>query len=249
MAKKKITKWEPDDFELEKTTVWSFPNRGNWATHDAKWRGNWSPYIPRNILLRYSEENDLVLDQFAGGGTTLVEAKLLNRNIIGADINDVALERCREKIDFDHEGANGKVQLCKGDARNLDFIEDESIDLICTHPPYADIIQYSEDIEEDLSHLKVKDFLEEMKKVAVESYRVLKKDKFCAVLMGDTRQKGYMIPMSFDVMKIFQDAGFRLKELIIKEQHNCRATGYWKTNSVRYNFLLIGHEYLFVFRK
>ncbi len=249
MAKKKITKWEPDDFELEKTTVWSFPNRGNWATHDAKWRGNWSPYIPRNILLRYSEENDLVLDQFAGGGTTLVEAKLLNRNIIGVDINDVALERCREKIDFDHEGANGKVQLYKGDARNLDFIEDESIDLICTHPPYADIIRYSEDIEEDLSHLKVKDFLEEMKKVAVESYRVLKKDKFCAVLMGDTRQKGHMIPMSFDVMKIFQDAGFRLKELIIKEQHNCRATGYWKTNSVRYNFLLIGHEYLFVFRK
>lgn len=236
MAKKKITKWEPDDFELEMTTVWSFPNRGNWATHDAKWRGNWSPYIPRNILLRYSEENDLVLDQFAGGGTTLVEAKLLNRNIIGVDVNDVALERCREKIDFDHEGANGKVQLCKGDARNLDFIEDESIDLICTHPPYADIIQYSEDIEEDLSHLKVKDFLEEMKKVAAESYRVLKKDKFCAVLMGDTRQKGHMIPMSFDVMKIFQDAGFRLKELIIKEQHNCRATGYWKTNSVRYNF-------------
>lgn len=249
MAKKKITKWEPDDFELEMTTVWSFPNRGNWATHDAKWRGNWSPYIPRNMLLRYSEENDLVLDQFAGGGTTLVEAKLLNRNIIGVDVNDVALERCREKIDFDHEGANGKVQLCKGDARNLDFIEDESIDLICTHPPYADIIQYSEDIEEDLSHLKVKDFLEEMKKVAAESYRVLKKDKFCAVLMGDTRQKGHMIPMSFDVMKIFQDAGFRLKELIIKEQHNCRATGYWKTNSVRYNFLLIGHEYLFVFRK
>ncbi|WP_270304204.1 TRM11 family SAM-dependent methyltransferase [Baileyella intestinalis] len=249
MAKKKITKWEPDDFELEMTTVWSFPNRGDWATHDAKWRGNWSPYIPRNIMLRYSKENDLVLDQFAGGGTTLVEAKLLNRNVIGVDVNDVALERCREKIDFEHEGANGKVQLCKGDARNLDFIKDESIDLICTHPPYADIIQYSEDIEEDLSRLKVKDFLEEMKKVAAESYRVLKKDKFCAVLMGDTRQKGHMIPMSFDVMKIFQDAGFRLKELIIKEQHNCRATGYWKTNSVKYNFLLIGHEYLFVFRK
>ena len=47
--------------------------------------------------------------------------------------------------------------------------------------------------------------------VASESYRVLKKDKFCAVLMGDTRQKGHMIPMSFDVMKIFQDAGFKYK--------------------------------------
>lgn len=245
---KKITKWKPDDFELQMTTHWSFPDRGNWATHDAKYRGNWSPYIPRNLILRYSKENDLVLDQFAGGGTTLVEAKLLNRDIIGVDVNSKALERCKEKCNFKIENC-GKVYFKQGDARNLDFIPNESVDLICTHPPYANIIEYSQDIPEDLSHLKVPEFLEEMKKVANESYRVLKNDKFCAVLMGDTRQKGYMIPMSFDVMKIFQDAGFKLKELIIKEQHNCKATSFWKTNSVKYNFLLIAHEYLFVFRK
>lgn len=244
-----IKKWAPDNFEMEMTTVWSFPERGDWATHDAKWRGNWSPYIPRNILLRYSKEDDLVLDQFAGGGTTLVEAKLLNRDIIGVDVNDTALDRCREKVSFEHEGANGTVYIKKGDARHLDFIPSEKIDLICTHPPYANIIKYSEDIPEDLSHLKVKDFLEEMKLVAEECHRVLKKDKFCAVLMGDTRQKGCMIPLSFEVLKIFQGVGFTLKELIIKQQHNCRATGYWKTNSVKYNFLLIAHEYLFVFRK
>lgn len=192
---------------------------------------------------------DWVWNQFAGGGTTLVEAKLLNRNIIGVDVNETALARCREKINFEHSGANGKVYLYKGDARTLDFIKDNSIDLICTHPPYADIIKYSEDIEADLSHLKVKDFLIAMRDVAAESYRVLKKDKFCAVLMGDTRQKGHMIPMSFEVMKLFQSAGFKLKEMVIKEQHNCKATGYWKTNSVKYNFLLIAHEYLFIFRK
>lgn len=87
-----------------------------------------------------------MLDQFAGGGTTLVEAKLLNRDIIGVDVNDAALTRCLEKIAFEHEGADGKVYIRKGDARNLDFIPDSSIDLICTHPPYADIIKYSEDI-------------------------------------------------------------------------------------------------------
>lgn len=249
MRNKKIKLWEPENFELEMTTVWSFPKRGNWATHDAKWRGNRSPYIPRNILLRYSKEGDLVLDQFAGGGTTLVEAKLLNRNIIGVDINEIALERCKEKINFDYEKAKGKVYLKKGDARELNFILNESIDLICTHPPYANIISYSENISEDLSRMKVPEFLEEMKKVASECYRVLKKDKFCAILMGDTRQKGHMIPMSFEVMRIFENAGFKLKELIIKEQHNCRATGYWKTNSIKYNFLLIGHEYLFIFKK
>lgn len=249
MVNKKITKWEPEDFELEMNTLWSFPKRGNWATHDAKWRGNWSPYIPRNLLLRYSQENDLVLDQFAGGGTTLVEAKLLNRNIIGVDVNDVALSRCKEKTNFTFNGANGKVFIRKGDARNLDFIPNESIDFICTHPPYANIIQYSKDLSDDLSQYKIPQFLEEMYKVARESYRVLKKDQFCAILMGDTRIKGHVQPMSFEVMNIFQEVGFILKEIIIKAQHNCKATGYWKTNSVKYNFLLLAHEYLFIFRK
>lgn len=174
---------------------------------------------------------------------------MLNCNIIGFDVNYVTLERCKEKIDFEHEGANGKVYLHKGDATNLDFIKNDSIDLICTHPPYANIIKYSDGMEGDLSQLKVKDFLKEMKKVAAESFRILKNNKFCAVLMGDTRQKGHMIPMSFEIMRIFENTGFKLKELIIKEQHNCRATGFWKTNSVKYNFLLIAHEYLFVFKK
>lgn len=246
---KTITKWEPDNFELEMTTHWSFPDRGNWATHDAKWRGNWSPYIPRNIILRYSKEGDKILDQFAGGGTTLVEAKLLSRDIVGVDVNTVALDKCKEKTNFDHEGADGKVYLYQGDARDLNFLKDESIDLICTHPPYADIIKYSDDIEDDLSHLKINAFLEEMKKVADESYRVLKKGKYCAILMGDTRQKGHMIPLSNYVMDVFVESGFRVKEIIIKEQHNCRATGYWKTNSIKYNFLLIAHEHLYVFEK
>lgn len=248
MAEKKIKKWEPDNFELQMTTSWSFPERGDWATHNAQYRGNWSPYIPRNLILRYSKERDLVLDQFAGGGTTLVEAKLLNRNAVGVDINTNALELCRQAIEFKRDKC-GQVKIRQGDARKLSFIEKESIDFICTHPPYANIIQYSEATEGDLSHLKVPLFLEEMKKVATESYRVLKKDKFCTILMGDTRQKGHMVPMSFEVMKIFQESGFKLKELIIKQQHNCRATGFWKTKSVKYNFLLIAHEYLLVFRK
>lgn len=246
--KKKVQKWGPDDFELEMNTVWSFPNRGKWATHDAKYRGNWSPYIPRNIILRYSNESDILLDQFVGGGTTLVEAKLLNRNIIGVDVNEHSLERCREKIDFECDNFSN-VYLQKGDARNLYFIDNESIDLILTHPPYANIIKYSDYIVEDLSRLKIDEFLIEMQKVASESYRVLKPNKFCAILMGDTRKHGHVIPMSFKVMEIFQNAGFKLKEIIIKEQHNCKATGFWKTNSIKYNFLLLAHEYLFIFKK
>ena len=122
-------KWEPDDFKLEKSSVWSFPERGNWATHDANYRGNCSPYVVRNLLLRYSKEEDWILDQFVGGGTSLVEAKLLGRNAIGTDVNQKALDRCKEKIAFEY--GDVKVEVRKADARNLNFIKNGSIDFIC----------------------------------------------------------------------------------------------------------------------
>lgn len=248
MKNKKEIKWEPDNFELQTNTIWSFPNRGDWATHNCKYPGNWSPYIPRNLILRYSKEGDTILDQFVGGGTTLVEAKLLNRNCIGVDINNASLELCRKNTDFDR-GNCGQVIIKQGDARNLNFICDKSVDFICTHPPYANIIKYSNNIIGDLSHYEPDEFLRGMQKVATESYRILKENKFCAILMGDIRKKGHVIPISFEVMKIFETVGFKVKEIIIKEQHNCTSTGYWQNKSIKYNFLLISHEYLFVFRK
>ena len=249
MQVQKVILWEPDNFKLESSSVWSFPARGSWATHDSSWRGNWSPYIPRNILLRYSEIGDLVLDQFAGGGTTLIEAKLLNRNIIGVDISENAIAKCKEKTSFLRKGADGRVFCKKGDARALSFIVSESIELICTHPPYANIIQYSKDISGDLSRLDMPEFLTEMKSVAQECYRVLKNGGYCAILMGDIRQQGFVIPLGFEVMRIFESVGFRLKENVIKEQHNCRTTSQWKSKSERQNFLLLAHEYLFVLKK
>ncbi|MBD5434483.1 MAG: methyltransferase domain-containing protein [Treponema sp.] len=209
--------------------------------------GNWSPYVPRNVILRYSQEGDTVLDQFVGGGTTAVEARLTNRNFIGVDINPSAIELTKTKCAFDFE-TQATVTLINGDARKLDLL-DSSVDLICTHPPYANIIHYSEGIDGDLSLLPLKDFLSEMEKVAGECYRVLKKGKFCAVLIGDTRKKGMVQPLGFETMRVFERAGFTAKEIVIKEQHNCKATGFWKTNSIKHNFLLLAHEYLFVFRK
>ncbi len=235
-------------FELETNTIWSFPNRGKWATHDAKYRGNFSPFVAKNIILRYSKENDLVLDQFVGGGTTLIECKLNNRNAIGIDINPNAVEITKDKLNFECKN-NPNIDVRIGNACQLNDIKNESVDLICTHPPYADIIKYSDGIDGDLSQLKYKDFLIAIERVAGECYRVLKKNKFCAIVMGDTRKNGMVQPLGFEVMQRFINAGFKIKEIIIKEQHNCKATGFWKTNSEKYNFLLLAHEYVFIFRK
>ncbi|WP_035288950.1 MULTISPECIES: DNA methyltransferase [Clostridiaceae] len=235
------------NFKLETDTIWNFEERGNWCTHRGDYPGNWSPYVPKNIILRYSKEGEFVLDQFVGSGTTLIEACLLNRKIIGCDINDRALNICSDRIK--NLSKKDNVFLKKRDARNLYDIKDESIDLICTHPPYANIIKYSKNIDGDISLLDIEEFYEAMKDVAKECYRVLKKEKYCSILMGDTRKRGFIIPLAFNVLNIFMNSGFKLKEIIIKQQHNCKSTEYWRDISIKRNFYLIAHEYLFVFKK
>lgn len=237
-----------EEFKLETNTIWDFPDRGNWGTHDGNYRGNWSPYIPKNLILRYTKKGDTILDNFVGGGTTLAEAKSLGRNAIGIDVNDKAINRCLDKCKFISE-ASSEINICKGDARNLEMLKDNSIDLICSHPPYANIIKYSEEIKADLSLLDVEEFLYEMNSVAQESFRVLKQNKNCAVLIGDMRKKGYIVPLGFNIMNIYINSGFKLKEIIIKEQHNCKSNGKWNDKSIKYNFYLLAHEYLFIFRK
>ena len=139
------------EFKQEITTAWSFPERGNWATHNPKYRGNFAPQIARNLILNYTAENDLILDPMVGSGTTLIEAKLLNRNAIGIDINPDAVDLSNKALDFEYE-TTSKQQVLKGDARNLSAYNDNHFDLIIIHPPYLNIVKYSkEKIKEDLS--------------------------------------------------------------------------------------------------
>lgn len=254
---KRIKRWQPPNFREETTTVWSFKQRGDWATHDGRYRGNWSPYIPRNVILKYSRPGDIVLDYFVGGGTTAVEAKLLGRQCIARDINPGAVGITLENLRFSppRQFPGNGVQLLYepkvsiGDARDLSDISDNSIDLICAHPPYAGIIKYSSKIAGDLSGLSVQDFLAEMRKVAEESLRVLRPGGKCAILIGDARKSKHVVPIGFKTIRVFLDAGFILRELVIKRQHNCKTTGFWYARSIQYNFLLLAHEYLPIFEK
>ncbi|MBC7113495.1 MAG: DNA methylase [Candidatus Methanomethyliales bacterium] len=269
--RREIKEYQPRDFKLEETTVWSFPERGDWATHRGDYRGNWPPQLVRNVILRYSRPGETVLDQMCGGGTTLVECKLLGRRALGVDINFEALILCWDRLNFNIEGDESiqspEIKLYQGDARNLNLIEDESVDLVATHPPYAGIIKYSKNgsSDGDLSKASIEGFLEGMREIAKESYRVLRPGRYCAVLVGDTRKHRHYVPLAFRVMQTFLDVGFILREDVIKHQWKVKKTGErwkglaktaeecWVVKPVgkRFwtDFLLICHEHLFIFRK
>ncbi len=172
----------------------------------------------------------------------------------GGGYQSDAVMVARNRLDFSYAPLDAdyvapEIKTYVGDARFLDLIENESIDLIATHPPYASIIPYSHDREGDLSSVhNIAEFAAEMKKVAQECMRVLEPGKHCAVLIGDTRRNKNFVPITPRVLMSFLETGFILREDIIKLQ--------WKMKSMRerwfgkkYDFYLIGHEHLYVFRK
>jgi len=175
--------FEPNNFALEQTSVWSFKERGAWATHKGDYRGNSPPQVQRNLIIKYTNEGDIVLDPFCGSGTTLIETKLLNRKGVGIDINTEALKLTKERLNFKYDTLY-EPKLINANSTNLKtIIPNNVIDFIFAHPPYANIIKYSKDINGDLSLLNLNEFLNQIKLFSEECFRILKKDKICSILI------------------------------------------------------------------
>ncbi len=249
------------------TTVWSFPKRGSWATHRGNYRGNWAPQIPRAIIEMYTSPGEVVLDPMVGSGTTCTEARLLGRNCIGVDVSYSAViltlhriyhleQYAKEHSSRDEEPLKSILstwsKIYHGDARKLSLIEDGSIDLVAMHPPYWRIIRYggARRHGSDLSHAgSLEEYIEMIGEVAREIYRVLRPGRYCAILIGDTRTHKHYVPISHHVLNTFLEAGFLLKEEVIKIQHRMKTTREVWSRLRERDFLLIYHEKLYIFRK
>ncbi len=200
---------------------------------DANFPGNTSPNIAREILVRYTKEGDLVLDNMAGSGTILDMCKELNRQCISYDISPLP----------------HRPEIKQGDARNLE-LTDNSVDLAFSHFPYGDMKRYS-DREGDLSTMSPEQFLEESKKVIAEVHRVLKPRGYYVVLIGNQRKEGRVIDWAAKFSIMGQEF-FRLRDEITwrnKGQRAYRDNDYYDELAKEYNFCKQVTDKILVFRK
>src|SRR5215469_16858769 len=144
-----LFRWKEYD-EVITDSLWMLPRRDTSGAHLAWYWGNFIPQIPRQMMLRYTRKGDWVFDPFVGSGTTLIECRRLGRNGIGIDLNGDVVARSRLLVEEEPNSRSVSTSLFVGDSRSLDIpalLEKRGVDsvqLLILHPPYADIIRFSD---------------------------------------------------------------------------------------------------------
>jgi SAM-dependent methyltransferase len=91
--------------------------------------------LAASVIGHASHPGDLVLDPFAGYGTTVVVAERLGRRAIGIELIEEHLEIARRR-------AGSAARLILGDARELSRLVGETVDLVLTSPPYMPALHH-----------------------------------------------------------------------------------------------------------
>lgn len=219
--------------KLEATTLWDYPKQsyGKTPKGDNKYPGVTPAFIIYNLIKRYTEPGDTVLDPMAGSGTTIDVCKEENRNCIAYDIVPT------------------RNDIIQNDARHLP-LEDNSIDMIFIDSPYGDNIKYN-DHPDNIGNISAEkeEFYNELEKVMKECYRVLKEGKVLAWLIGDQWVKKKFTPVGFRVYERLCKYFEPIDIICVVRRGQTSNTGIWYNRAIRFNFYLRGFKYLLLMRK
>ena len=243
-------------------SLWLIDARDSSGGHQLDYHGNFVPQIATQMLLRYTKENDVILDLFLGSGTTAIEAQRQSRRLIGVDLKQSLVDAVREKLSPELLG--DRIRLLQGDATKqgtaervraaLEEMGVEHAQVLILHPPYRDIIQFSEH-PGDLSNADdLEGFLAMFEAAARHGFDLLEPGRFAALVIGDKYGQGELTPLGFYCMERMHRAGFRPKAIIVKniegnERGKGRDSNLWRYRALRGGFYIFKHEYVMVFRK
>jgi hypothetical protein len=207
----------------ELCSVVSYPDRGPWG--DARYRGNCSGYLVKDLILRFRCKS--VFDPAEGSGTV--------KDVV-AGINQFL------RTDIEYEGRD----LRHGWDILTGRLPERQFDLVWYHPPYWDIVRYSNN-PNDLSNCRsLEEFELKLNRSVERLFQTVKSGGIMAVLLGDKRKDGRYYALFRSLL--FNPNIGELKALIVKVQHNCRSDP--RNYSTRNPFLIpIKHEYCLVFGK
>jgi len=254
-----LNKWKEYN-DIITDSLWIFDKRDRSGVHLGWYWGNFIPQIPRQLMLRFTKKMDWVLDTFLGSGTTLIECKRLGRNGIGIELNPDVVEKAKSLIDKEPNSFNVITDVIVGDSTKINFEKllkkrnIKNFQLIIMHPPYHDIIKFSDD-PRDLSNAKsVEKFLEMFGKVVDNVLPILEKGRYMAVVIGDKYSKGEWIPLGFYVMnEVLKRKEFILKSIIVKNFEDTRGKRdqkeLWRYRALVGGFYVFKHEYILLFQK
>jgi DNA modification methylase len=233
--------------------------RDNSGVHSSGYWGNFIPQIPQQMITRYTKKEDWVLDTFAGCGTTLIEAQRLGRNCVGIELQEKVAEIANNLIHAEPNKYKTINEVVQGDSAEVDYLELlkkyglKSVQLLIMHPPYFDIIKFSNE-PKDLSNAKsVDDFLGKMRIIVEKAAAVLDKGRYFALVIGDKYNKSEWLPLGFLTMQEVLKCGFKLKSIIVKNFEETlgkrNQKELWRYRALVGGFYIFKHEYIFLFRK
>lgn len=255
-----LNRWKEYD-DIITDSLWIMDKRDNSGAHNAGYWGNFIPQIPNQLLRRYTKQGEWVLDTFLGSGTTLIECKRLGRNGIGIELQPKVAEMAKYNIESEKNlfTNNVKTEIITADSSELFYEEAlekigvKSVQFMIMHPPYWDIIKFSDD-PKDLSNAKsIEEFLELMGKIIEKTFPLLDKGRYCALVIGDKYSGGEWIPLAFYTMQEFLKRGYKLKSTIVKNFEETKGKmnqkELWRYRALVGGFYIFKHEYIFLFKK
>lgn len=255
-----LNRWKEYE-DIITDSLWVINRRDNSGAHNAGYWGNFIPQIPNQFLRRYTKQGEWVLDTFLGSGTTLIESKRLGRNGIGFELQQAVADLAISNINREMNllSKNVVTEVVVGDSTELDYkkiLNDfgvVSVQFVIMHPPYWDIIKFSNDPRDLSNALDIDAFIEKMGIIADKVYEILENDRYCAIVIGDKYSGGEWIPLGFYTMQEFLRHGFTLKSTIIKNFEETKGKKnqqeLWRYRALVGGFYIFKHEYIFLFKK